>query len=475
MLLVTVVHRFAKPCTTSAFIALIVGCAQATPSTRVLAVDGVVPAGVTAASASASVASDGSCYAGAYSLADGSVIDIQRTAKARTFRWHRLDGRTGTLVAGPDGLWRGNRGWTAEIDPTVVRMDQCHVAAIEVDGRPAHRVALHVVDTRFASGKQQLRGRLVMPPGDARAPIVILVHGSEKYSGVDFYHEQHLFPAHGVGVFVYDKRGTGQSSGRYTQDFNALANDAVAALAEARRLAGSRTARIGFRGSSQGGWVAPLAATRATVDFVQIAYGLAESPAAEDREQVMSDLRMAGYGPDVLAKAREVTDATALFMATRGRQGGAAIRAARRYSREPWWKAMRGEYTGSVLRYPTWITRLALPFVDVGTPWNHDPVPVLRSVQAPQLWMIAADDREAPPAETQRRLQALAAEGRPITTVIFPDTDHGIVEFVEPRVGQRIRTRFAEGFLAMSVDWIRDGRLGDRAYGRASVADHRDP
>jgi len=474
MTIVIAILRFATPCTTSALIALVVGCAQATPATRVLAAERAVPAGVTAAPASTSGTSDGSCYAGAYSLADGSVMDIQRTARERTFRWHRLDGRTGTLVAGPDGLWRGNRGWTAEVDPTVIRMDQCHAAAIEVNGRPAHRIALHVVDTRFVSGKQQLRGRLVMPPGDAGAPVVILVHGSEKYSGVDFYHEQHLFPALGVGVFVYDKRGTGQSSGRYTQDFDALANDAVAALAEARRLAGSRTARIGFRGTSQGGWVAPLAATRAPVDFVQVAYGLAESPAAEDREQVMSELRMAGYGPDVLAKAREVTDATALFLATRGRQGGAGISAVRRYSREPWWNAMRGEYTGSVLRYPTWITRLALPFVDVGTPWNHDPVPVLRSVQAPQLWMIAADDREAPPGETLRRLHALAAQGRPITTAVFPDTDHGIVEFVE-RDGQRIRTRYAEGFLAMSVDWIRDGRLGDRDYGRASVATHRNP
>ena len=415
------------------------------------------------------------CHAGAYSLADGTVMDIQRTAREQTFRWHRLDGRTGTLVAGRDGLWRGNRGWTAEVDQTVVRMGECNAAIIDVDGRPAHRIKLQVMDTRFTSGKQQLRGRLVMPPGHAGAPVVILVHGSEKYSGVDFYHEQHLFPAHGVGVFVYDKRGTGRSSGRYTQSFDALADDAVAALAEARRLAGARATRIGFRGSSQGGWVAPLAATRAPVDFVQVAYGLAESPAAEDREQVMFELRTAGYGADILEKAREVTDATARFMATRGRQGGAAIAAVRRYSRERWWKVMRGEYTGSVLRYPTWITRLALPLFDVGTPWNHDPMPVLRSVQAPQLWMIAAEDREAPPEETLRRLQALAAEGRPVTAVVFPDTDHGIVEFVAQGDGQRLRTRYAEGYLAMSIDWIRDGRLGDRAYGRASVANHRNP
>jgi hypothetical protein len=37
-------------------------------------------------------------------------------------------------------------------------------------------------------------------------------------------------PAEKVGVFVYDKRGTGGSDGKYTQDFDTLADDAVAAM-----------------------------------------------------------------------------------------------------------------------------------------------------------------------------------------------------------------------------------------------------
>jgi alpha-beta hydrolase superfamily lysophospholipase len=81
----------------------------------------------------------------------------------------------------------------------------------------------------------------------------VLVHGSEDTSALHSYALQRLLPAMGVGVFVYDKRGTGASSGVFTHDIEQLAEDAAAALAEARRLSGRRLGRVGFYGTSQGG------------------------------------------------------------------------------------------------------------------------------------------------------------------------------------------------------------------------------
>ncbi len=104
-----------------------------------------------------------------------------------------------------------------------------------------------------------------MPVGPRQASIVVLVHGSEDFSALDFYSLQRQLPAEGVGVFVYDKRGTGSSGGHYTQDFDVLATDAVAAMTAARRLAGNRAGRVGYLGTSQGGWVAPIAANRAPI------------------------------------------------------------------------------------------------------------------------------------------------------------------------------------------------------------------
>jgi pimeloyl-ACP methyl ester carboxylesterase len=60
--------------------------------------------------------------------------------------------------------------------------------------------------------------------------LIVLIHGSEDDSAIRFHQLQRLLPAEGVGVFVYDKRGTGFSGGTYTQDFDLLAGDAVVAM-----------------------------------------------------------------------------------------------------------------------------------------------------------------------------------------------------------------------------------------------------
>lgn len=142
----------------------------------------------------------------------------------------------------------------------------------------------------------RLLGRLVMPKGEGRVPLVVLVHGSEHDSARDFYSLQRQLPSEGIGVFVYDKRGTGGSGGLYTQDYLMLADDVIAAMHEAKRLAGARVGRIGYQGGSQGGWVAPLAATIEPVDFVIVGFGLAVSPLEEDRESIALDMTRGGDG-----------------------------------------------------------------------------------------------------------------------------------------------------------------------------------
>jgi cephalosporin-C deacetylase-like acetyl esterase len=79
------------------------------------------------------------------------------------------------------------------------------------DKMPAHRIAFDTADTTFYGKGVKLAGRLVLPKGQGAVPIVVLVHGSENYSGRDYYMLQRLLPAEGVGVFAYGKRGTGRS------------------------------------------------------------------------------------------------------------------------------------------------------------------------------------------------------------------------------------------------------------------------
>jgi pimeloyl-ACP methyl ester carboxylesterase len=314
-----------------------------------------------------------------------------------------------------------------------------------------------------------LLGRLVLPPGSGPVPIVVLVHGSENDSARDTYFLQRLLPGLGVGVFVYDKRGTGGSGGVYTQDFNVLADDAVAAMREARRLAGARAGRVGYQGSSEGGWVAPMAAARAPVDFVIVAYGLAVSVVDEDQEEVALEMRLKGHSPAQIAKALEVADAAEKVFAsgfTRGFEHFDALRA--KYHGEPWYKDLHGNFTWLLLPHDDAALRKMATAYDWHIPFYYNPMPTLSRLETPQLWISGEDDLEAPSAETSRRIRDLITHGKPITLAIFPGAEHGMTEYEGPPEGERVSTRYSDGYFAMMRDFASSGGLHGR-YGRATI------
>jgi uncharacterized protein len=404
------------------------------------------------------------CRIGIYRLSDRSDVDIGPSDEGR-LRWRRKDGTSGRLSRNPDGSWNSTLGWTGRPDGKRVSFSECDAGEIRFDGLKGQRIALDISETRFQSGGTDLAGRLVMPKGLGPVPIVVLVHGSEQFSARDFYELQRLFPSEGIGTFVYDKRGTGASSGEYTHDYRLLAKDAVAALREAQRLAGSRAGRIGYYGTSQGGWVAPRAATLAPVDFVIVGYGLAISPIEEDRAAIELDMTRRGYGPDVVAKALEIGDATEAILVSNFQSGFDRLDAVRaKYGNEPWFKYVRGNVTFFMLELPESEVRERGPKMLPSVLLHYDPMPVLRRLNTPQLWILGGDDLDAPSAETVRRLHTLAGSGKPIDIAIFPRAEHGIYEYETAADGARLSTRNSEGYFAMMRDYVLEDRLW-RVYG----------
>jgi hypothetical protein len=313
----------------------------------------------------------------------------------------------------------------------------------------------------------------VLPTGTDPVPIVVLIHGSERDSARDWNALQRLLPAENVGAFVYDKRGTGKSEGKYTQDFNVLADDAVAAMREAKRVAGSRCARIGYQGGSQGGWVAPLAAIRVPVDFVIVSFGLAVSVIDEDQEEVALEMRLKGHSQEEISKALEIASAAEAVFESDFTQGFERLDAVKaKYRNEPWYKDVHGNYTHFILPYTDAEARAKFKGVFPGTPFRYDPMPTLRAVETPQLWILGEDDLEAPSAETSGRIKALIAEGKPITLAVFPHAEHGMTEYELAPDGERVSTRYAPGYFAMLRDFARNGQLPG-TYGSSVVVKPR--
>ena len=107
-----------------------------------------------------------------------------------------------------------------------------------------------------------------------------------------------------------------------------------------------------------------------------------------------------------------------------------------------------------------------VPFFDrLDVDWSLNPMEVLGGVSVPQLWVLAAEDREAPIALTLERLGILRERGSDIAVYLFPDTDHGMWEFDQAADGSRDFTRVTPGFYDLMADWAKGDLEGK--YGKA--------
>lgn len=409
------------------------------------------------------------CHVGTYRFADGSFVDIA-PSDSGTLRWRLFDGRTGLLHPGSDGAWTSTLGWTEKPDGISAKFGgECGAGDINFAGQIGRLIHFDVINTSFMSHGVRLVGRLVMPAGTNKVSVVVLVHGAEHDSALTGYPLQRILPAVGVGAFVFDKRGTGVSGGKYTQDFNLLADDNDAAVREARRLAGKRLARIGFQAGSEGGWTAPLAANRAPVDFVIVCFGLAVNVIQEDQEGVELQMREKGYSPEVVAEALEVASAAEHLFATDFKEGFKEFDEVRaKYGNAPWYKDVRGDYTWFILAHTDDELRALAKDYDWGTPFYYDPMPTLRATRTPQLWVLGGEDYEAPSTETSRLIKSLITSGLPFTLAYYPRAEHGMTLFETKPDGTRDSTAYAKGYFAMLRDFAVYGHLSG-PYGDAVI------
>jgi uncharacterized protein len=120
------------------------------------------------------------------------------------------------------------------------------------------------------SANIDLAGTLTMPRGAGPFPAAVLISGSGPQDRDESLlgHKPFLVLAdyltrHGIAVLRYDDRGTAKSKGSFatatTQDFT---TDALAALEFLKTREKIASSQIGLIGHSEGGLIAPLAASR---------------------------------------------------------------------------------------------------------------------------------------------------------------------------------------------------------------------
>ena len=65
-------------------------------------------------------------------------------------------------------------GWSDQPDGKTVSFSSCEEGDIQFGQTPGHRIVFDSVETAFDSNGVKLVGRLIMPKGDDKIPVVVL-------------------------------------------------------------------------------------------------------------------------------------------------------------------------------------------------------------------------------------------------------------------------------------------------------------
>jgi len=278
----------------------------------------------------------------------------------------------------------------------------------------------------IASGTAQLSGTLFMPRGLGPHPAAVFIHGTtNRLRGEGLVYADYL-ARHGVALFVYDKRGTGGSTGSAEfANLRELASDALECYHYLQSTGGIDSSEMGFMGESQGGVVAGMAAREAGDCSFLICVS---SPGLSLGEQMLyyhrDDLKNAGEEDAAVKWADDLRKRIFACWPDYIKYGElyTELESAKGYS----WYQTAGLPT--VLKTPQQQTRAGgSPFGWMNPDLNHDPLPLLAELKCPMLFMYGSEDGTVPVEESQRRLKKVLGDaGIDYTIDVFEGCDHSL-------------------------------------------------
>ncbi len=403
-------------------------------------------------------------HSGAFRLEDGRLISI-RKSEGRTLRYRVFhNGDTGRLYPRSSNGYSSGPGFNGKI-PIVLEVTYMVGRSAKPDSIIWKEDSGHTIrgwrvnrdkEVIIRNGDIRLYGRLTIPDGNGPFPAVVLVHGSGNDKATDYYYNGDFYAAHGIAALTYDKRGTGSSNGTYTFDYYKLAGDVAAAVAYLGSRPEIEPSAIGLSGYSQGGWVAPLAASLCSdIQYVIVNYGIIESAIEEAEMETIHSLKAKGIRGQDLQEARELIRACIEVVAQDFNKGWEKVdQLKRKYRHAPWRDALKGTTVHTFLKYPRWLIKIlgprkAPPELD----WYYTSAPLLDTLDTPMAWLLGESDMHAPPEKTIPKLQEYERRGKIISTMIFSNTDHSMLLFKQKEGQLREYTRYHPAYFRTEVDY----------------------
>ncbi|HEY6352231.1 MAG TPA: alpha/beta fold hydrolase [Candidatus Angelobacter sp.] len=281
---------------------------------------------------------------------------------------------------------------------------------------------------RFASGKVNLAGTLVLPESPGAHPAVVLFHGSGPQARDLF--TARWFASQGVAALAYDKRGVGESTGDFRAiPFMELCDDGLAAIGYLKSRKEIDPKQIGVWGLSQGGWLGPLAASRsAEVAFVIAVSGPGVSPGEQMIVYYANDLRRQGVPEGDVREASAVRRDIWSYMSSGN--GYEKVKAELEQARSKRWfsraKAQQDDSFGPLPKPEELSKPVGRSLLWFKQEMNYDPVAALRALRVPALFLFGDRDQLIPVQESVNVLQRVLREDahHDFTIREFANDDH---------------------------------------------------
>ncbi|HEU0297649.1 MAG TPA: alpha/beta fold hydrolase [Anaerolineales bacterium] len=292
----------------------------------------------------------------------------------------------------------------------------------------------------FFNQKLKFSGTLYLPQGNQPGTAVVVIHPASAGERTDpFYdHLKSELPMHGVAVLVFDRRGSGASEGDFeTADFEDLAGDVIAAVEYLQSRSDLDPARIGLHGTSQGGWIAPIAAARKTdIAFLIAVSACGVSPADQMDYGVEFHLKQDGYDEYVVRKAMELRRLVNAYF--RGRVSREEVVAQlSHHEHESWYE--------KAYLYPS----KELPADITQSKWyyemDYEPLSVWQRVQQPTLFLFAEVDEWVPVEQSMINYERATTHLQDITLKQIQGTDH----LMRDEAGE-----ISQEYLSALIDWL---------------------
>jgi pimeloyl-ACP methyl ester carboxylesterase len=300
-------------------------------------------------------------------------------------------------------------------------------------------------DVSFRNGLVTLSGTLCIPRSPGRHAAVVLLQGSgaETRWGTNRFIADR-FARGGIAALVYDKRGSGASTGDWrVSSYDDLANDAIAGIDFLASRPDIDAKRIGLHGHSEGGIIAPIASVRAPS---KVAFIVAEDTVAgfvrdQDVYRVSHQIRQAGFTEAQVERALELYKL--MIEVLRGAKPYHELEIASQSVRdEDWYKWLAIPPENSYLW--SWYPKVG----------NLDTLVFWKQVHAPVLLIYGERDQLEPVDESLAKIGAsLDGVQTPYTAVIVPNAQHNLT--VQPEPGAPFFWwKAAPGLVDLVVAWV---------------------